>query len=123
MEHIGIQFWKGLSLPEFQRLYGSEEPCEAALERARWPDGFRSPRCSSHEHGLIYGRRLKRDPCRSCGHQATHGEGSQDCGGLSVIDKALVTLPLCDTCSLLGHGLDPISHHGAPRLLPRAAQS
>ena len=65
-----IQFQKGLSLPAFQRLYGSEEQCEAALEKARWPDGFRYPRCIGHEHGLVYGRRLKRYQCRHCGHQA-----------------------------------------------------
>jgi transposase-like protein len=76
MAHSGIQFLKGLSLLEFQRLYGSEELCEAALEKARWPDGFRCPRCKSHEHGLVYGRRLKRYQCRSCGHQATLTAGT-----------------------------------------------
>ena len=57
MARSGLQFQKGLSLLEFQRLYGTVELCEAALEKARWPDGFR---CKSHEHGLVYGRRLKR---------------------------------------------------------------
>jgi transposase-like protein len=71
MARSAIQFQKGLSLSEFQRLYGTEEQCEAALEKARWPDGFRCPCCGSHEHGLVYGRRLKRYQCRSCGHQAT----------------------------------------------------
>lgn len=71
MARSGIQFQKGLSLPEFLRLYGSEEQCEAALEKARWPDGFRCPRCGSHEHGLVYGRRRKRYQCRCCSHQAT----------------------------------------------------
>jgi len=71
MARSAIQFQKGLSLSEFQRFYGTEEQCEAALEKARWPDGFRCPRCNSHEHGLVYGRRLKRYKCRSCSHQAT----------------------------------------------------
>jgi len=71
MARNGIQFQKGLSLPEFQRLYGTEEQCEATLEKARWPDGFRCPRCNGQPHGLVYGRRLKRFQCRSCGHQAT----------------------------------------------------
>jgi transposase-like protein len=71
MARSTIQFQKGLSLPEFQRLYGTEEQCEAALEKARWPDGFRCPRCNGHEHGLVYGRRLKRYQCPNCGHQAT----------------------------------------------------
>ncbi|MFN9955425.1 MAG: transposase, partial [bacterium] len=60
-----------LALPSFQRLYGTEEQGEAALEKARWPDGFRCPRCNGHDHGLVYGRRLKRYQCRGCGHQVT----------------------------------------------------
>jgi hypothetical protein len=53
MARNGIQFQKGLSLPEFQRLSGTEEHCEATLEKARWPDGFRCPRCTGPEHGLV----------------------------------------------------------------------
>ncbi|WP_255104874.1 MULTISPECIES: transposase [unclassified Synechococcus] len=44
-----IQFQAGLSLPKFIELYGTEENCEAALEQARWPDGFRCPRCEIRE--------------------------------------------------------------------------
>lgn len=40
-----IQFQKGPSLPGFQRLSGTEEQYGAAMEKARWPDGFRCPRC------------------------------------------------------------------------------
>ena len=40
-----IQFQSGLSLPEFMELYGTEEICEAALEKTRSPDGFQFPRC------------------------------------------------------------------------------
>jgi|GEM_PF-2164134 len=29
--------------------FGNEAQCEEALERERWPDGFKCPRCS---HGL-----------------------------------------------------------------------
>ena len=56
----GIQFKVGLWLPDFQGLCGSEGQCEDALEKARWPDGFRFPYCISQEHGLDYDRRLKR---------------------------------------------------------------
>ena len=76
MSRSAIHFQKGLSLPEFQRLYGTEEQCEAALEKARWPDGFRCPRCQGNEHGLVHGRRLKRYQCRTCGHQATLTAGT-----------------------------------------------
>jgi transposase-like protein len=76
MARSSIQFQKGLSLPEFQESYGSEQHCEAALEKARWPDGFRCPRCTGQEHGLVYGRPHKRYQCRSCGHQATLTAGT-----------------------------------------------
>ena len=33
----GIQFQKGLSLMDFLADYGTEEQCEAALLKARWP--------------------------------------------------------------------------------------
>jgi hypothetical protein len=39
-----IQFQQGLSLPQFMELYGTEEKCGVALEKARWPNGFRCPR-------------------------------------------------------------------------------
>jgi hypothetical protein len=38
-----IQFQPGMSLPQFMELYGTEEKCEAALEQARWPEGFICP--------------------------------------------------------------------------------
>ena len=76
MARRAIQFQKGLSLSEFQRLYGTEDLCEAALEKTRWPDGFRCPRCGGNEHGLVYGRRLKRYQCRICRHQATLTSGT-----------------------------------------------
>ena len=40
-----IQFQHGLSLAEFLEQFGTEPQCEAALERTRWPDGFRCPSC------------------------------------------------------------------------------
>jgi hypothetical protein len=35
-----VQFQPGLSMPEFLRQFGTEAQCEAALEQARWPEGF-----------------------------------------------------------------------------------
>ena len=74
-----IQLQKGRSLPEIQRLYGTEEQCVAlgllrsggSLGEAFRPDGFRCPRCHGPGHGLVNGRRLNRYQCRNCGHQAT----------------------------------------------------
>ena len=43
MARSATQFQKGLSLPAFQRLYGSEEQCEAALRRRSGPMGSAVP--------------------------------------------------------------------------------
>ena len=59
-----------MSLPQDMELYSTEEKCEAALEQARWPEGFICSRCGEKEHGLAYGRRHKRYQCRQCRHQA-----------------------------------------------------
>jgi len=39
---IGIDLAKNV-LPEFIQRFGTEEQCAAALETARWPDGFHCP--------------------------------------------------------------------------------
>jgi len=38
-----VQCRVGLPMPEFFAQFGSEGQCEAALEQARWPQGFRCP--------------------------------------------------------------------------------
>lgn len=47
-----IQFQPGLLLPAFLAQFGTETQCEAALEQARWPEGFRGPECG-HPHAYI----------------------------------------------------------------------
>jgi transposase-like protein len=42
-----------LSLPEFLRQFGTEAQCEAALERLRWPQGFRCPHCGESRHCVL----------------------------------------------------------------------
>lgn len=49
-----IQFQPGLSLPAFLGQFCSEAQCGAALEKARWPGGFRCPRCGQADHGLLH---------------------------------------------------------------------
>jgi hypothetical protein len=71
-----IQLKPGMSLPQFMDLYGTEEKCEAALEQTRWPEGFICTRCGEKEHGLVYGRRLKRYQRRDCRHQMTLAAGT-----------------------------------------------
>ena len=42
-----VQFQRGLSDVEFERLYGTEEKCRAALFAWRWPEVFACPACAS----------------------------------------------------------------------------
>ena len=45
-----VQFQKGLSLIEFNRRYGTDNQCHAALIAMRWPDGFVCPHCKGRKH-------------------------------------------------------------------------
>jgi hypothetical protein len=36
-----VQFQKGISLPEFLKHYGQEQQCQIAMDKLRWPDGFK----------------------------------------------------------------------------------
>jgi len=66
-----IQFQKGLSLPEFQSLYGTEKQCEAALEKTRWPDGYHCSRCQSTLHCVLHVRSRKTFQCGVCNQQTS----------------------------------------------------
>ena len=64
-----VQFQKGLSMVEFQRLCGTEVQCRAALVRMCWPDGFLCPKCGVREHAFCEPRQLFQ--CCSCRTQAS----------------------------------------------------
>ncbi len=64
-----MQFQKGLSLGKFLQRYGSEGPCEQAVFKARWPDGFRCPECGSRRHCRIRSRKLRQ--CHACHRQSS----------------------------------------------------
>lgn len=66
-----IQFQPGLSMPEFFRRYGTEAQCEAALEQARWPEGFRCPCCGGAAHCVLRGGSRKLFQCNACRHQSS----------------------------------------------------
>ncbi len=68
MKRNRVQFQKGLSLGKFLQRYGSEGPCEQAVFKARWPDGFRCPECGSRRHCRIRSRKLWQ--CHAC-HRRT----------------------------------------------------
>lgn len=66
-----IQFQAGLSMPEFLQRYGTEPSCEAALEQARWPAGFRCPRCDGVTYSRVRGRTYALFQCQACRHQTS----------------------------------------------------
>ncbi len=66
-----IQFQPGMSIPEFLRHFGTEEQCAETLKRARWPEGFRCPRCDDAQHYLVSQGARKLFQCIRCRHQAS----------------------------------------------------
>lgn len=72
-----IQFQQGMSLSAFVDQYGMEAQCEAALQRARWPQGFICPECGGrgeHSKFLAEGRRYWQ--CTHCRAQTTLRSGT-----------------------------------------------
>jgi ribosomal protein L37AE/L43A/transposase-like protein len=64
-----VQFQKGLSEAEFERLYGTEQQCRAVAVAARWPDGFVCPACGERRHSRVQTRDLFQ--CTACRHQTS----------------------------------------------------
>jgi transposase-like protein len=72
-----VQYQEGFSLSDFFKAFGTEEKCHAALENARWPDGFCCPLCGAAESfGVIHDGRRKRYQCKCCRHQTTVTAGT-----------------------------------------------
>ena len=63
-----------LTVQQFRSLYGEEELCWAQLNRQRWPEGFRCPRCSGSSRGYMVARRLHE--CTVCGYQSSVPAGT-----------------------------------------------
>lgn len=61
-------------MKEFEAAYPDEEACWNALVRARWPQGYRCPRCSGPEATLLRKRRLFQ--CRACRYQGSVAAGT-----------------------------------------------
>jgi len=64
-----IQFQRGLSLPQFQALYGSEQQCERALVAARWPHGWQCAHCGCKR--FFHTAMARADCCGSASSVAT----------------------------------------------------
>ena len=65
-----IQFQRGLSLPDFLARFGTEAQCEAALQKTRWPEGFRCPHCGQAHHSAFRVGQRPVFQCSAC-HQQT----------------------------------------------------
>jgi ribosomal protein L37AE/L43A len=66
-----VQFQPGLSMPEFSGLYGTEAKCQAALEAARWPNGFVCPKCGGPARTRFERGGLRYWQCGNCAHQCS----------------------------------------------------
>lgn len=62
------------NLLDWQKRYGSEEACAAALQQQRWPDGFVCPRCGHDQGYFIESRRVYE--CTQCRHHASLTAGT-----------------------------------------------
>jgi len=76
MASNAVQFQQGMSIPEFLRSFGTESQCGQALKRARWPDGFRCPRCNGMAHCSVMQGTHELFQCSACRHQTSLTAGS-----------------------------------------------
>jgi transposase-like protein len=73
MSRNPVQFQKGMSDADFDRLYGTETQCREALFAWRWPKGFTCPVCGS-KHSVIETR--ARYQCSACRTQTSLTAGT-----------------------------------------------
>ena len=69
-----VQFQKGMSLPELQQKYGTENKCYRALYAWRWPSGFQCPGCGHTGHCEIADRKVYQ--CHKCHRQTSLTSGT-----------------------------------------------
>ena len=91
-----VQFQAGLGMSEFQRLYGTEEQCHAALVAMRWPDGFVCPKCTKEKYSFCAPKRLFQ--CSSCGLQTSVRAGTVFQKSKTPLTKWFLAMHLL-TCS------------------------
>jgi ISXO2-like transposase domain/Transposase zinc-ribbon domain len=71
-----IQFQTGMSIREFLSHFGTEAQCAEAIKRARWPNGFRCPRCAGEQHYVVGHGARKLFQCGACRHQTSLTAGT-----------------------------------------------
>lgn len=71
-----IQMQQGLSLPEFLSEYGTEDQCEAAMFKARWPHGFCCPTCQGSNATEFMRGKTRYWRCHACSHHTSLTSGT-----------------------------------------------
>ena len=69
-----VQFQRGMSLGDFMAGYGTQEQCEQALFKWRWPRGFVCPECGGMTYCALKSRRLFQ--CNGCRRQTSVTAGT-----------------------------------------------
>ncbi len=65
-----------MSLTELFDQYGTEEQCEQALEKARWPKGFQCEHCDGTHHSTFETDGRSYWQCSNCCHQSSLRSGT-----------------------------------------------
>lgn len=76
MRKNNIQLQAGLSLSQFINTYGTEQQCEAVLEKSRWPEGFRCQECGSEQHCCYRRDGLLIFQCSACRKKVSLTQGT-----------------------------------------------
>ena len=71
-----VQFQNGLSEADFDKSYGTEEQCHAALVAWRWPGGFECPDCVGHNHCVVTRQARRLFQCNACRKQISVKAGT-----------------------------------------------
>ncbi|RLJ18457.1 hypothetical protein DJ031_10720 [bacterium endosymbiont of Escarpia laminata] len=71
-----IQFQAGMSLSELFEHYDAEKQCEAALETARWPQGFDFTHCGDKTHSRFHEGQHTYWQCSAYRHQTSLRSGT-----------------------------------------------
>ena len=69
-----VQFQAGYSLPDLFCDYGTEDQCEQALFKWRWPNGFICAECGCTHYCTLKTRKLYQ--CNGCHHQTSLTSGT-----------------------------------------------
>ena len=89
-----VQFQAGLSMPEFLQRYGTEEQYAAAVQTARWPQGFLCPECGGAASTSFVRGGLRYWQCVACRHQCSLLSGTIFAGTKLPLTRWFLALQL-----------------------------